>query len=181
MVLMWRAFPYQITFTLKSLKRLSQSPGLLSACHAVFMHWHVEWETSLRTPSHSSAKYTQLETVWVTDIKAIMFLQTVPWWPVLCRVFLLSVESKGDGDGRQSESETRCDKEWESNTENKTRAEMEKQKGVSGSFLSVTASVLEAVRLILIAVNEKSSTCMEDKPHCSHSTWVVFTSPDIPS
>lgn len=53
---------------------------------------------------------------------------------------------------------------------NKRGAETKKQKGVSGSFLSVTAHVLEAVRLILIAVNEKSSTCVEDKPHCFLST-----------
>lgn len=32
----------------------------------------------------------------------------------------------------------------------------------------------EAVRLIVIAVNEKSSTCVEDKPHCSPSTRVVL-------
>lgn len=32
----------------------------------------------------------------------------------------------------------------------------------------------EAVRLIVIAVNEKSSTCVEDKPHCSLSTRVVL-------
>lgn len=44
---------------------------------------------------------------------------------------------------------------------------------------SVTARVWEAVRLIVVAVNERSSTCVEDEPHCPFSTQVVFTSPDI--
>lgn len=45
----------------------------------------------------------------------------------------------------------------------------------------LTAGVWEAECLIVIAVNEESSTCVEDKPHCSLSTRAVFTSPDIPS
>lgn len=38
----------------------------------------------------------------------------------------------------------------------------------------LSARVWEAVCLIVIAVNEKSSTRVEDKLHCSLSTWVVF-------
>lgn len=88
-VLMWQAFPDQTACTMKSLKRLSQTPGLLPACHAVFMHWHVEWETSLRTTIHSAAKYTQL-----ADIKDVMFWQTLWRRPVACRVFCFQRSQK---------------------------------------------------------------------------------------
>lgn len=152
------------------LKRLSQNHGLLSTSHAVFMHWHVEWDTSLRTTIRSSAKYTQLETVWVTDIKAIMFRQILRRQPVL-RSYLLSVESKGDGDGRRREKQ---DVIWIERAVQKTRR-MQKQKRVGGIFaFFLWLCDWEAVRLIVIAVNEKSSTCVEDKPHCSLSTRVVL-------
>lgn len=171
------------------LRWLSQNPGLLAACHAVFMHWHVEWETSLRTTIHSSAKYTQLETVWLTDIKAVMFRQMVWRRPVLCRLLCFQwrqKESEMAGRGRMKPDVMRVERAARKNQ----CSNKQWQKGVSVRFLcwgGVGVWLLISGRLcvcvyergIVIAVNEKSSTRMEDKPRCSLSTQVVSTSPDI--
>lgn len=119
-VLMWQAFPYQTTCTMKSLKRLSQNPGLLSACHAVFMHWHVEWETSFRTTIHSSSKYTLL-----ANIKAAIFRHALWRRPVVYRVFCLQrsqKETEMAGGGRMKRDVMRIER-----TAQKTRT-MQKQR-----------------------------------------------------
>lgn len=124
-------------------------------------------DASLRTTIHNSAKYTQLETVRVADMKAIMFRQTLQRRPDLCRDFCFQKEMAGEG--RLKRDVMRIGRKKKEQCEN--NAEAKKEKGVSGSFFSwcgvVAAPVWEAVRLIVIAVNEKSSTCVEDEPHCS--------------
>lgn len=55
MVLTRQAPLHQTTCKMTTLKRFAPpKPGLLSACHAVFMHGHVERELSLRTVSQPS-------------------------------------------------------------------------------------------------------------------------------
>lgn len=81
-LLMWQALPLSNRFY------SDKNPGLLSARCAAFMHGHVDWKMSLRT-IHSSTKYSQLETLWATDIKAIIFWKKLWQRSVCCRIFFV--------------------------------------------------------------------------------------------